>query len=84
MCLTASVRLIERTQTLKAGPSSISRIKGVKIMEEYTMESVVRGYHVYKVDSTKTCCRTSAISISSSNFVTSIIARTDVPVMYGY
>ena len=50
-------------------------------MEEYTMESVVRGHHVYKVDSTRTCCRASAISIASLNFVTS---RTDVRITYGY
>ena len=53
-------------------------------MEEYTMESVVQGHHVYKVDSTRTCCRASAISIASSTFVTTIIACTDIRVMYGY
>ena len=53
-------------------------------MEKYTMESVVRGYHVYKVDSTRTCCRASVISIVTSNFVTTVIARTDVCVTYGY
>ena len=62
----------------------ISCTEGVKIMEEYTMESVVRGHHVYKVDSMRTCCRAFAISIASSNFITTILARTDVRVMYGY
>ena len=36
-------------------------LKVSRSCQEYTMESVVRGYHVYKVDSTRTCCRASAI-----------------------
>ena len=55
MCLTASVRLIERVWELKMGPSTMCVVplleasaKITKItMEEYTIESIIRGHHVY-------------------------------------
>ena len=54
MRLTVSERLIERApgSDIEGGAiervRAITHIEGVKIMEEYTMESVVRGHHVYK------------------------------------
>ena len=45
MRLTASVRLIERTWALRAGPSTAC-VTNVK--DRHAMESVIRGHHVYK------------------------------------
>ena len=45
MRLTASVRLIERTWALRAGPSTVC-VTNVK--DCHAMESVIRGHHVYK------------------------------------
>ena len=45
MCLTASVRLIERTWALRAGPSTACVIN---VKDRHAMESVIRGHHVYK------------------------------------
>ena len=45
MHLTASVRLIERTWALRAGPSTAC-VTNVK--DRHVMESVIRGHHVYK------------------------------------
>ena len=45
MRLTASVRLIERTWALRAGPSTAC-ITNVK--DRHAEESVIRGHHVYR------------------------------------
>ena len=43
MRLKASVRLLERTWALRAGPSTACFVK-----DRHAMESVIRGHHVYK------------------------------------